>query len=442
MSAASAQTGQSNTNSNSAKQSIKKGKKRKRKQSPEEQYQIESTEAYDKLTYACSKHLHRESKVVKSFECQKIVRAIKAAKGLLSQISQREGDEDSIGSKHGTAESIKARKKLQVLHDKLERTKRVDLDTVVQVGLKRLGVFSLNPQTQLEPFHDESAKNNDPTTMPTAAENVQGEKSEPQCSEAKAVISQREDPFYQTLIESMLQHKRLAHALDSLHDKITEHRKWRVRREAMLLGNSDPEFDLRGGKKKKNKDRKESGGGNDTMVVARGFDSRKRGLDLAGHEGASGLFIGSLSGVQDGGYDDGDIDREEEDYCEEKEEKKKNRPGQRARRAKAMAVQARKAGKTWDSSINWREKQKDGIQNADGEVQSAKNEGGKRRKNARSEGRSSGHRMHGHRNEDPQLTSATGKAWKEEGNAHPSWAAAAAKKPNIAKYQGTKITFD
>jgi hypothetical protein len=37
---------------------------------------------------------------------------------------------------------------------------------------------------------------------------------------------------------------------------------------------------------------------------------------------------------------------------------KKNRPGQRARKAKAMAMESKMAGRAWDSSINWREKKK------------------------------------------------------------------------------------
>ena len=56
----------------------RKGKKRKRvKQSDkDEQYQKERTNRYNKLHHACTKHFHREAKVVKSFECQKIVRSI------------------------------------------------------------------------------------------------------------------------------------------------------------------------------------------------------------------------------------------------------------------------------------------------------------------------------------------------------------------------------
>jgi hypothetical protein len=36
-----------------------------------------------------------------------------------------------------------------------------------------------------------------------------------------------------------------------------------------------------------------------------------------------------------------------------------------------------------------------------------------------------------------------GKSWKDKGKAHPSWATAAAQKSQgIAKFAGTKITFD
>ena len=54
-----------------------------------------------------------------------------------------------------------------------------------------------------------------------------------------------------------------------------------------------------GSKKKKNKknQHEKAATGNDTMIFAGGFNSRKRGPDLGGHEGSSGLFIGSLSGI-------------------------------------------------------------------------------------------------------------------------------------------------
>jgi hypothetical protein len=43
----------------------------------------------------------------------------------------------------------------------------------------------------------------------------------------------------------------------------------------------------------------------------------------------------------------------------------------------------------------------------------------------------------------PQHIASMGKTWKDEGNAHPSWVAAAAQKSQgIAKFEGKKITFD
>mmetsp|Transcript_26297 Transcript_26297/g.56471 ORF Transcript_26297/g.56471 Transcript_26297/m.56471 type:complete len:429 (+) Transcript_26297:112-1398(+) len=416
----------------SNKQAQKGNKKRKRiKQSPEEQYQIESTERYKKLHHACSKHFHRDAKVVKSFECQKIVRSIKAANDSLSAQAQHddEGDDEKNAKK-----SSKATKRLETLQQKLDRTKKLDLDVLVQVGLKRLGVSSLNPT--------QDADDNDKKAQPTSGDNTDSKAS-----------SQSEDPFYQTLIESMLQHKRLSAASDELNEKVTEYRQWTLFREAVLHTQ-----DNRGKRNKKNKQQQEkSAPGNDTMVVAGGYNSRnKRGVDLGGHEGESGLFIGSLSGMQAEAYDDdgengmgGNEDDGEGGYHElQEEEKKKNRPGQRARKAKAMAIEARKAGKTWDSSTstNWREEKKGRSENKHCE----------RQRSANFEGEEGGHNFKSggnkaRRNEgdggvmpkEAQDIATMGKTWKEEGNAHPSWAAAAAQKSQgIAKFKGTKITFD
>lgn len=130
----------------------RKGKKRKRvKQSDkDEQYQKERTDRYNKLHHACSKHFHREAKVVKSFECQKIVRSIKALKDTLS-----DGDGEA-------SSTLKAQKRLETLQQKLERTKKMELDVLVQVGLKRLGVLSLDPKLDTNDRNDTISENNLP----------------------------------------------------------------------------------------------------------------------------------------------------------------------------------------------------------------------------------------------------------------------------------------
>ena len=149
----SASTDNNEVPTNNTTSQSRKGKKRKRvKQSDkDEQYQKERTDRYNKLHHACTKHFHREAKVVKSFECQKIVRSIKALKDTLSN-----GDKDGEAA---TATS-KAQKRLETLQQKLDRTKKMELDVLVQVGLKRLGVLSLDPKLVANDTNDTNDTNN------------------------------------------------------------------------------------------------------------------------------------------------------------------------------------------------------------------------------------------------------------------------------------------
>ena len=408
----------------------RKGKKRKRvKQSDkDEQYQKERTDRYNKLHHTCTKHFHREAKVVKSFECQKIVRSIKALKDTLSN-----GDGDG----EATTATSKQQKRLETLQQKLERTKKMELDGLVQVGLKRLGVLSLDPKLDANDTNDTAVlDSNGHTESPTNK------------TQDTITSSQSEDPFYQTLLESMFRHKRLSNALDQLNEKVTDYRQWTLRRAQGGNNNNYGDDQLGGKKGKKKKKKQSSDPGNDTLVVAGGFNSRKRGLNLGGHEGASGLFIGSLSGMAAEGYDDDENVGDEygDDYEYPTVEKKKNRPGQRARRAKAMAIEAKNAGKTWDSSINWREKKKD----ADGDQirSTGSSRGGDKRDKNNSRDKQNTRNKSNTDNKPKEAKhqdiATMGKAWKEEGNAHPSWAAKAAtqKSQGIAEFKGKKITFD
>jgi hypothetical protein len=405
---------------NPSKQSKKdKKKKQQVRKSPEEQFQIDSIDRYNKLNHVCSKHLHREAKVVKSFECQKIVRTIKAAQ-----------------------DSLNDEKKIQSLELKLVRTKKMDLDFAVQVGLKRIGVLSLDPRVHVDNnmVVDEYNKN-----ASIDSENARPNELQQKNLDSRRLSPQSDDPFYQNLLESMLRHKRLSTCLDQLNDKVTEYRQWSIRREPTRRGEDNLEGNLNESyKKKKPNNRQGNTSGNDTIVVAGGFNGRKRGLDLGGHEGASGIFIGSLAGnsaeayIEGGEIDmDGDVFDEDKEYGYQ-EDMKKNRPGQRARRAKATAIEARKAGKTWDSSMNWRERKGGRKGNTHNDRKSTHgNEDATRgeRKRHKSDGSVMAN--------SAQHIATMGKTWKEEGNAHPSWAAAAAQKSQgIAKFEGKKIIFN
>ena len=374
----------------------KKSAKRKRqKESPEERYHNERLDSYNKLHHTSSKLLHKEGKVIKSFECQKIVRAIKASNETLAQAAESNGDDDDNGK-----EVEKAKTKVALLEEKLERTKKLDLNVLVSVGLKRLGVLSLDPNPDLQTEDTSNAQ----------------------------TISHDNDLFYKSLIETMLRHKRLSTVMDQINEKISDYRSWITHQEEMLFADkSEPKS------KKKKKQNQSSRDQNETLIVASGTKQRK--MDLGGHEGTSGLFIGSLSGQKMDGFSDGD-DEEYDSHDDQDlyEKKKKNRPGQRARKAKAMAIEAKKAGRTWDSSINWREKKETTEQEYSSDRGRRHNDDKSRsKKNANNNGVAQA---------KVQDIATMGKSWKEEGKAHPSWAAAAAQKSQgIVEFKGTKITF-
>jgi hypothetical protein len=411
----------SNKKDESRSKNAKRGKKRKlNKPSRAEQYIAESNDRYNKLHHACSKLLHREGKVVKSFMCQKIGKDIKTAQEKERDIKETNNTGDEEAAELTAKILAKTQKKRSKLEQKLEQTKKFDLSSIVDVGLKRLGVLNLNPSMAID----------------------DGEKdtSDDKNASSKHSSSQADDPFYKDLIESMLQHKRLSSAMDQLNDKVTDFRQWTTRRQQMLMVENDPTLvdEYTGGKRRKKSTQLDKTNVNETLVFAAG---KRNGRSMGGHEGTSGLFIGSLSGIPVEGFDDGGDEGVGEDdygYDDILEQKKKNRPGQRQRKAKAIAIEAKKAGKTWDSSDNWREKKKGHVRRDDG----TSNEVRRGNKPGRKEQRQNDNTDSAKPRKAEQIAQM-GKSWKEEGNAHPSWAAAAAQKSQgIQAFKGKKITFD
>ena len=313
-------------------------KKRKRLP-PIDQFVTEQQDRHDKLMHACSKSLHKEAKVVKAFECQKIVRKLKET-------------ED--------------KEKLEV---KLIQIKACSLDQVVKLAQQRLGLFNLNPK---------------------------GEPLEPQV----VIPAPGKD-----LVERMLQHKRISGAIDHWNEKVTEYRRWCLRRQEHVHGEPDFGYEVkaasRNGTKKK--------------------CSQPKSVD------SSGLFVtlGGTAEAEEDNADDEDI-RNGNWYGpggnEDSAVVKQNRMGQRARRAKALAKQAKKEGKAWSKSINWRPKKEQLDEQEHQQPQKSNTT-------------------------KPTSTSAPriaemGKVWKEEGQAHPSWAARASEKTGIVAFAGKRITFD
>ena len=410
--------------------------KRKRaaanKLSPEEQYNVERADRHRTLVKFCEKQVRKEGKAVKTFEAQKIVKRLKLLGG--------EGGAGN-GTDSGDANSVEAndkmkraqekrRRQAERLEKKLRLTKAYNVDRLVALCSKRIGLGNLAPPPSDDVEEQQGGDNAKEGKEPPPADEEKGS-TEETSEEDEALLSQ--------LTEDILKHKRLVDVVEKLNDRITDHRRWVLRREDYLFGGAFPGQDdgvPAGGGKKRKGSKKGSGTAEN--------DAR------ADHAGPAALFIGSLSGA---GMDDGDGDGGEGsgDYYgpggHEDEYGlpiKKNRPGQRQRKAKMMAIEAKKAGKTWYSSSNWREKKK------------SNDDGGSYTRNHKSNAGDDGRQRTGNK----QKVSASGlktgdkvaasdvatmgKDWKEAGKAHPSWAAQQAQKAKsgIQQFAGTKITFD
>lgn len=384
-----------------------KSKKRKRP-SLKEQHKEESEARYSSLIAIASKSIRKEAKVVKSFECQKIVRKIKALKSQSNEESLK-ADDGKEQDKKITGSKFEQR--LEALEQKLKLVKDFNLDSLVRVCFDRLGL----DVSQIQEKGKSKGKSENPLADSTKL---------PEDSK-----SETEPKFEQNLIESMLLHQRLVTATSTLNEKIAEYNKWHARRTEWL---SSKGFHGREHRKKSS-----------------GASSTNGGIDMAGHDGNAGLFIDSLSANRSSGAlemenveeidnyfnhesNDGNIDTSDFQYDENIQPKKKNRMGQRQRKAKAMAIEARRSGKEWDASVNWREKKKTKEKSSNQNHATSKPES------------ASGLDLTKKVAAEDIVT--MGKDWKDEGKAHPSWAARQTQKlkdgMGIVEFKGKKITFD
>mmetsp|Transcript_15131 Transcript_15131/g.30204 ORF Transcript_15131/g.30204 Transcript_15131/m.30204 type:complete len:429 (+) Transcript_15131:58-1344(+) len=264
------------------------------------------------------------------------------------------------------------------------------------------------------------------------------------------------DKLLKDLIEKSLNHPKLKAVSAALDDAITDYRRYKVRWEDIRQERSvekaaegavperwiDGAEDVDGTNEKisfhhwKNRRKKRLRASSVDGVEGASRTQCKAGRD-DNHAGASGVFVDSLGGnkvVANKMAQYGPAAMEVGGFRVEK-----NRMGQRARKAKAMAMEAASQGKKWDSSHNWRDKKdKNDCSTNHLEHSIEKDVAPKRQKTT------SGL--------DPSIGSVTasdvanmGKEWKETGKAHPSWAARElAKKHKITiggTPQGKKTIF-
>jgi len=286
----------------------------------------------------------------------------------------------------------------------------------------------------------------------------------------------QDDP-QKIIVDSILTHKRFSKVLEEWNEKVTEYRRWCMKLEQRNgrmnpFGEDAIVVSSKRSKKNKNKNNKKA-------------EERKRMHDNQGGlqgivDNESSLFCtlgGNVGGDDD---DDGDDDRMEEDGMMAASSgggkydkygpagvdgfvplKKKNRQGQRGRRAKALAIEAKKRGdksrgtyqQNQYTSTNWREP-KIRTENDDRD-----NTGGGGRKIGSKVG-SRGRGKEQKRNNDTSTNTSTRRQYNTTDTSggrndttnsnqpdatneqqHPSWAAKQSQSTGIVAFQGKKITF-
>lgn len=451
-------TTQTTTNKKKRK---RENKLHKLKLSKVELHEKEVNEKYSKLVYQSTKILKKAIKTCKTFECQKIVRKIKASKTTSTTTTttttsttetadlsneNEEKDNHASTSRLGTSShehsdcihndiNTKVERRIKSLEEKLNNMKNLDLDKVVNLCFSRLGLDSLKPidlQNMME------ADGNTTTTTTTSSNNNNKVTDEESNDNGITMKKLNNNQCSKDFIEStgILQQKKLVQAMESVNESMLEYNQWLVRREEWLYGFSSSSKSQKQKQKGKSMSSRVAGGGSGS---GNGTGST---IDVSGHEGDSGLFINSLAGYDNDyigdeegenqyEYDDDDDNDERQEYemyhdFDPKKKRKKNRVGQRVRKAQALALEAKKHGTDVQDDIKswWELKPKN-----------------KQKKELKQELASG---LDVSKKVNTAEIVQMGSSWKEEGKAHPSWAARQVQKVNIGKieFKGKKTTFD
>lgn len=176
------------------------------------------------------------------------------------------------------------------------------------------------------------------------------------------------------IIDKILQHKKISEALEKWNGQVTEYHQWVNKR-------NEP-------------------GASSSGTSSTGKRSRP---NMQVEELNNSLFV--------------QLGQEEEDEGEvEGGKPKKNRPGQRARRAKAQALEAKRQGRTVETSINWRQRNNKQEENTE-------------------------QNPYNRRQNEAPVTSSMPADDLDDKNLHPSWQARKNHTSGIVSFEGKKITF-
>ncbi|CAB9523318.1 expressed unknown protein [Seminavis robusta] len=359
--------------SSNSKTSNKTKRKQKKQKSELPRWEQEQVQYYERLLHATKKSLRKHTKTVKNFECQKEIRKLKDNKKKETSCSY-------------------------------ELLKQLDLEWVVQECVRRLGILHLNPQQPSLLVVEEQKEEEDAPPIP---------------------------PEAMDLVERLLKHKRLQSTLEEWNEKVTEYRRWSLQKQEQHDTHKFSTTTTMSKKKKQKQKKKAAANQSEELREPTSVDTS--------------LFC-TLGAAPAGDVEEDDQDSDDPyqnpygpggTLEHQQQQPKKNRKGQRARRAKAMAIEAKQAGRLHraQDSLNWRapKQNQDHNNNHNNNDPNSHNQSHHSNNNNQWDSSKVAPNHNHHQQQQPK---------QKEEPLHPSWAAAKKETSGIVQFKGTKITFD
>jgi hypothetical protein len=379
-----------------------RSKKRKKSRTVTETDIIgEQQERYDRLFYTAHKQVRKQAKQVKNFLVQKAVRNQKPSGG----------------------------------GDKVLQWKNLDLDIVTQQALRQLGLYHCNPDLKLVADDNDDSGANESDTEDKGddgtAKSPQRTKPLAQIPTQKTMIPtllSPDDPNL-AMVNDILTHKRFLQTMEDWNAKVTEYRQWCLSLEEKR--DRSKEFHAESTNRRNLKRKRQKTGPKGPLAAGESLSKGNSTLNENLAQDPSAMFCtlgDTAGGPQDGsGWENSD-----------EKPTKRNRMGQRARKAKAMAIQAKLEGRTDYVSQNWRApkaNKHDDNDNSGDDVNHKDTNHNRKSPSSTRERRQAEISRSINTNDNAKQKQASEAV-------HASWAAKQAQKTGIVAFQGKKITFD
>lgn len=387
--------------------------KRQRPVAAETVFRKNQLDYYNRLIYQCRKDLNKHIKITKKFEIQKQIRKVK-------DVSSQKSDAELL--------VLKQEKKLLQLKDYCT-------EPIIDECFRRLGIKQLDPKLQFSSSAESQGNSSDSNASPriddpvvtsntrsSAAVDHGRTKIEIDVADVSLdvhdseldVAGSKEEVNNDWIVDRIMKHKSMISALEHWNDEVTEYRRWCLRQQERIDGEDSEIYES---KNKKGKKSPKKGATDSSMKGSSLFVS-------LGSSAADGISQGNDSDPY-GYYGPGDVD----DGII-----KKNRQGQRGRRAKAAALEAKKRGRTLrpEESLNWRKPKSEQTRGINSKSQESLST--MRRTSAAQNTNAGGNDFSVSTTKSPSTTPV------EE--LHPSWQARKVQKEGIVAFQGKRITFD